>query len=90
MIMAATTCPYCGVGCGVDITPQSSGLAPVNGDQTHPANFGRLCVKGSSLHETLGEQGRLLRPRVRGQSVDWDVALAAVADGLGEVLRTHG
>ena len=85
-----TTCPYCGVGCGVSATPEAGGLAPVAGDPGHPANQGRLCVKGAALHETLGTAGRLLRPQVRGREVGWDQALDAVADGLDQVLREHG
>ena len=49
-----TTCPYCGVGCGVLATPDGSGGAAIAGDPEHPANFGRLCSKGSALGETLG------------------------------------
>src|SRR5262249_39655906 len=48
-----TTCPYCGVGCGVLATPDGMGGAAIRGDPKHPANFGRLCSKGSALGETL-------------------------------------
>jgi len=52
-----TTCPYCGVGCGVLATPDGGGGAAIAGDPEHPANFGRLCSKGSALGETHGPQG---------------------------------
>lgn len=96
MSETATTCPYCGVGCGVLATPgdpQSpghQGLAGVRGDPEHPANAGRLCVKGSSLHETLGHQGRLLHPRVKGRTVSWDQAIEAVAKGLAATQAVAG
>ena len=61
----APTCPYCGVGCGVLATPDGSGGAIIAGDPDHPANFGRLCSKGSALGETLGLDGRLLHPMLR-------------------------
>ncbi|WP_249979125.1 nitrate reductase [Vreelandella olivaria] len=77
-----TTCPYCGVGCGIKATLNKGVLTSVEGDQKHPANFGRLCVKGAALHETLGEQGRLLRPRVDGVEVSWEQALTDVATRL--------
>src|SRR5216683_7469916 len=48
-----TTCPYCGVGCGVLATPDSGGGAAIAGDPEHPANFGRLCSKGSALGDAL-------------------------------------
>ena len=55
-----STCPYCGVGCGVSATIENHHLQSVAGDHQHPANFGKLCVKGSALHETMGNHGRLL------------------------------
>src|SRR3569623_721851 len=60
-----TTCPYCGVGCGVLATPDGTGGAASAGDPDHPANFGRLCSKGSALGETGGLEGRLLYPMIR-------------------------
>ena len=47
-----TTCPYCGVGCGVLATTDGKRITAVRGDPEHPANFGRLCTKGSTLHLT--------------------------------------
>ena len=60
-----TTCPYCGVGCGVLAKPDGRGGAAIAGDPEHPANFGRLCSKGSALGETLGLDSRLLHPMLR-------------------------
>ncbi|MGJ8689177.1 MAG: nitrate reductase [Gammaproteobacteria bacterium] len=84
-----TTCPYCGVGCGVDATVVAGKVTNVVGAQ-HPANLGRLCVKGSALHETLGEQGRLLHPRIQGARTDWGTALDHVAAKFKETIRDHG
>ncbi|KAA1174282.1 molybdopterin-dependent oxidoreductase [Marinobacter salinexigens] len=83
--LVATTCPYCGVGCGVMAEPSG-----VHGNQAHPANFGRLCVKGSALHETLKTDGRLLEPRVRGDAVSWDTALSAVSDAIADAVARFG
>jgi len=90
MYQARTTCPYCGVGCGVLADIDDGRMVGVEGDATHPANFGRLCVKGSALAETLGEQGRLTRPRVDGVEVDWGTALDAVAERLQTTRAAHG
>ncbi|MBD3896877.1 molybdopterin-dependent oxidoreductase [Halomonas sp. ML-15] len=87
---AQTTCPYCGVGCGVTATLEDGAITAVEGDRQHPANYGRLCVKGSALHETLGQQGRLTRPRVDGAEVDWDTALDTVASRLTAIRSEHG
>ena len=85
-----TTCPYCGVGCGVKVTLDPDGVARVAGDERHPANFGRLCSKGAALGETLSLDGRLLYPEIAGQQVSWDEALDAVANGLRQALAEHG
>ena len=85
-----TTCPYCGVGCGVLATPDGKGGAAIAGDPDHPANFGRLCSKGSALGETLDPATRLLYPTINGARVGWDQALDHVADGFRRVMDRHG
>ncbi|WP_160120087.1 nitrate reductase [Rhodovarius lipocyclicus] len=84
--MTRTTCPYCGVGCGVLASPG----APVKGDPAHPANRGRLCSKGTALGETLAHPHRLLHPEVDGKRASWDAALDALAEGFRTALDTHG
>jgi len=85
-----TTCPYCGVGCGVAVTPDGAGGAAVTGDTNHPANLGRLCSKGSALGETLGLETRLLYPMVDGARATWDVALQRIAGGLRQTIERYG
>ncbi|MDB5544372.1 MAG: nasA [Hyphomicrobiales bacterium] len=90
-----TTCPYCGVGCGVSATPDGKGGAAIAGDAEHPANFGRLCSKGSALGETLALESRLLHPMMLTKAgayarVSWDVALDAVAQGFSRIASEHG
>lgn len=81
-----STCPYCGVGCGVIAKPDGT----VVGDKDHPANFGRLCSKGSALNETLGLEGRLLTPQIGGDSASWDDALELVATKFRTAIAEHG
>lgn len=85
-----TTCPYCGVGCGVELKVTGDTVETVCGDRQHPANRGRLCIKGSSLHETLQPQGRLLHPLVDGRRASWGEALNRVADGFRRTIAEHG
>ena len=85
-----TTCPYCGVGCGILARANGPGGIDVRGDPDHPANFGRLCSKGSALAETAGLQGRLLTPRVAGQDASWDAALDLVAQKFTDAIAKHG
>ena len=95
MTAIRTACPYCGVGCGVIATPDGAGGVAIAGDPDHPANFGRLCSKGSALGETMSLEGRLLHPLMRKASgsyerVPWDSALDAVAEGFSRNARAHG
>lgn len=85
----STTCAYCGVGCGVSMRPDETGFVAA-GDAAHPANGGRLCVKGSALGETVGLQGRLLQPEIERQAVSWPQAIAAVASGLQAIIDQFG
>jgi assimilatory nitrate reductase catalytic subunit len=95
-----STCPYCGVGCGVIIESRGDQITGVRGDPEHPANFGRLCTKGSTLHLTasaaITRQSRLLHPMRREHRGDapyriaWDSALDLAADRFGETIATHG
>lgn len=85
-----TTCPYCGVGCGVVATVDEAGSVAVAGDTHHPANLGKLCSKGSALAETLTLKHRLLQPLVNDQPVSWSEALDHVASALTQTLSTHG
>ena len=85
-----TTCPYCGVGCGVLARADGTGGIEVRGDPDHPANFGRLCSKGSALGETVGLQGRVLVPRIDGIDADWDTALDLVAQRFQATIAKYG
>ncbi len=90
-----TSCPYCGVGCGVLAAPDGAGGATIVGDPAHSANFGRLCSKGAALGETLGLAGRLLHPMLRQDNgtlarTDWDTALGRVADGFRRIIERDG
>lgn len=88
--MVRTTCPYCGVGCGVKVTIDADGGARVAGDETHPANYGRLCSKGAALGETLSLDDRLLYPEISGRRVSWDEAITTIANGFCRALLKHG
>ncbi|MGB5235633.1 MAG: molybdopterin-dependent oxidoreductase, partial [Candidatus Macondimonas sp.] len=85
-----TTCPYCGVGCGVLAQMQPDGSVAISGDPAHPANFGRLCSKGLALGETVGHDHRLHQPRVDGQAVSWEAALTRVAEGFQAAIEQYG
>ena len=95
-----STCPYCGVGCGVVIESSGDTITGVKGDMDHPANFGRLCTKGATLALTASaavtRQTRLLYPmrrEHRGEApkrVSWDSALGFATESFAQIIRDHG
>lgn len=85
-----STCPYCGVGCGIVATPTDDGSVRIAGDPDHPANMGRLCSKGAALAETLVPDGRLLHPERHGKRIGWNAALDEVATRFSETIDEHG
>ncbi|QCB46238.1 nitrate reductase [Hydrogenophaga sp. PAMC20947] len=95
-----STCPYCGVGCGVIIETEANQIVGVKGDPDHPANWGKLCSKGTTLHQTAApevtRQTRLLQPMRRfercaaPQAVSWDNALDTAANQFSRTIRDHG
>ncbi|HRF12295.1 MAG TPA: molybdopterin-dependent oxidoreductase [Candidatus Accumulibacter phosphatis] len=91
-----STCCYCGVGCGLLIESADGQIVGVRGDPEHPANLGRLCSKGATLHLTARPDYRLLHPELRldrsqpRQRVGWEAALDHAAGRFAEIIRAHG
>lgn len=91
-----STCCYCGVGCGVIIKTDNDKIVDVKGDPNHPANFGRLCTKGSTLHLTAKLDARALYPEMRAsrdaarERVTWDASLDYVVDKFADTIQKHG
>jgi assimilatory nitrate reductase catalytic subunit len=85
-----TTCPYCGVGCGIDGRAGEGRALKVSGDADHPANLGRLCSKGAALGATVGLEGRLLHPEIDGRRASWARAIGAVAARFSDTIARYG
>jgi assimilatory nitrate reductase catalytic subunit len=85
-----TTCPYCGVGCGVAARAGAGRTVEIAGDDAHPANLGRLCSKGTALGSTVGLEGRLLHPEIGGRRVGWARATETIARRFRQVIARHG
>ncbi len=86
----ATTCCYCGVGCGIVATTHKHGVFSVKGDVAHPANRGQLCTKGAALHLSTDVGARLLYPEVNGERKTWDQALDYAAGKFRQIIADHG
>jgi sulfite reductase (NADPH) flavoprotein alpha-component len=96
-----SVCPYCGVGCGIVIEVEADRVVKLTGDKTHPANFGRLCTKGSTCTQAIHVAGRMDKAYIKknnGQNRKTrNQAPVAMADAISEAARrlctirdTHG
>jgi sulfite reductase (NADPH) flavoprotein alpha-component len=91
-----TVCPYCGVGCGMELLVEKGRVLKVVGDKTHPTNFGRLCTKGATSAQALQESGRLDAAYIRAarkqepSRIAMDKAIAETAQRLRSILDAHG
>lgn len=90
-----TICPYCGVGCSVDVMTKGDRLVGVQPAMDGPANQGALCVKGQFAYDFVQHSERLTTPLVReddGQlhPTDWDTALNRAAEGFRRARQEHG
>lgn len=95
-----TVCPYCGVGCGLEVVPtvkgdKITGISKVRGDRTHPSSQGMVCVKGATVAESIGKD-RLLHPMLRDsldepfRQVTWDEAIDRLVSEINRVRSAHG
>ncbi len=90
-----TICPYCGVGCSVDVMTRGDDVVGILPAMDGPANEGALCVKGQFAFDFVEHPDRLKTPLVRndhGQLVPatWDEALDKAAAGLLAAVNEHG
>jgi assimilatory nitrate reductase catalytic subunit len=80
----------------VIIHSENDKIIDVKGDPQHPANFGRLCTKGSTLHLSAKLDNRLLYPEVRQSRhlprtrATWDESLDLVVEKFATLIETHG
>ncbi|MFY0652124.1 MAG: molybdopterin-dependent oxidoreductase [Cyclobacteriaceae bacterium] len=92
-----STCSYCGVGCGIEISVDKKGFIEVNGDESHPVNKGMLCSKGRNLNYVVQDHSdRLLYPKMRWsknhpmQRTDWDTAINRAAAVFKSLIKEYG
>lgn len=90
-----TVCPYCGVGCSVDLLTKGDRIVGVHPAMDGPANHGALCVKGQFAYDFVHHPDRLTMPLVRGDDgelheASWDVALDRAAEGFRTAVEAHG
>ncbi len=89
-----TTCPYCGVGCQIDLHVKDNKIVRVTGVEGAAPNFGSLCVKGRFGYDFIGDSERLTTPLIREngafREASWDEALSVVARTLGEIKARYG
>ncbi len=90
----ATTCPYCGCGCGLTLETAEGRIQRSVPTPDSPVNRGKLCVKGWNVHEFIQHPDRLKTPLLRTeqgwQSLDWESALDHAAGELARIRDQYG
>ena len=98
---ARAQCPYCGVGCGLELKPSDPAPEPgpaswsVRGDRQHPSSLGQVCIKGATVAETL-DHNRLVQPQWRERldqpfrPIDWEQAFAILINQIQHTLASSG
>ena len=100
---ARAQCPYCGVGCGLELKPSDPATGPetgpaswsVRGDRQHPSSLGQVCIKGATVAETL-DHNRLVQPQWRERldqpfrPIDWEQAFAILINQIQHTLASSG
>ena len=90
-----TICPYCGVGCSIDVLTKNEKIVGIHPAMDGPANQGALCVKGQFAYDFVQHPDRLKTPLIRGEDgelheASWDDALDKAAAGFRKVNAQHG
>ncbi len=90
-----TICPYCGVGCSVDVLTKGDQIVGIHPAMDGPANEGALCIKGQFAFDFVQHGDRLKTPLIRGEDgrfhpASWDEALDRAADGFQKVEEQYG
>ena len=94
MAHSLTTCTFCGVGCGLYLETAANHIAGVYPSMSHPANKGKICIRGWHVHEVTSSPDRLKAPLLKKngqfQEVTWEEALAFIASRLKEIKAQSG
>ena len=90
-----TICPYCGVGCSVDIMTKGDRMVGIQPAMDGPANKGALCIKGQFAFDFVQHEDRLKKPLLRQpdgsfKEIEWNEALEFAAEGFRRTLAKHG
>jgi len=89
-----TTCPYCACGCGMWLEVLDGQIVATLPSKTSPANRGKLCIKGWTVHEFIQHRDRLKKPLIREndsfREASWDEALGFATKELGRIRDTYG
>lgn len=89
-----TTCPYCGVGCQVELWVKDNKIVRTNGVEGISPNDGRLCIKGRFGYDFVNHKDRLTKPLIKKngkfEEATWDEALELIANKFTEIKQKHG
>jgi len=92
-----STCPYCGLGCGLMVGVKQGMVAEIRGMKGHPTNNGATCSLPINYPPIFTDKDRLTQPMIRrvrrdGEltNVTWEKAISHVASGFNRIIEKHG
>ncbi len=89
-----STCPYCGLGCGLEVGITEGKVEKIRPPKGHPVNHGRICAIAANLPAAFAAEQRLTQPMIRRDGelmpVTWGKAIEEVANGFRRVIEQHG
>ncbi len=89
-----STCPYCGLGCGLMVGVEQGKVIKIRGMKGHPSNDGDTCLLPLNYPPIFTDKDRLKQPMIRRNSqffpVSWDKAIKYVADGFLKIIEKYG
>ena len=89
-----STCPYCGIGCGLNIKVENGKVVKITGLKEHPTNKGHICLIAANLHKVFDAEGRLTSSLIRKNGelmpVNWQEVISHSAQKLNNIIQTYG
>jgi len=94
MKIIKSVCPYCGVGCGIELHVKDGKVVKVLPQKDHPVNSGKLCIKGATLEKVINNPKRLKYPMIKTKNgfkkISWEKALDIISKKFKELKKTYG
>ncbi|MFH1332553.1 MAG: molybdopterin-dependent oxidoreductase [archaeon] len=88
-MLVKTVCPYCGVGCSLNIQVDKEKVVGIKPDSSDPVSEGKPCVKGLTSYQCIYAKDRIKKPMIRKggklKEVEWKEAYHYIQQKLKKI-----